>query len=205
ITDFTLDEAAKEKLGTYCTDDENEFDMIMFSNFILSQAGIAREATAYINKELVHEDADWIYWNNVTKLVVTACIGFADILMILHHSPNITTVEAKKVIHVFEKETQELLEILDNSEAAGDKEIYDIATPAANYDGELPANLCKMVGCKRVAGKTVDGLRKWAYWYNEWLVSTGINDIYEMHSNKLELEGVEYHFAKQSNQETNSE
>ncbi|KAJ1796681.1 hypothetical protein LPJ59_003599, partial [Coemansia sp. RSA 2399] len=178
------------------------FDMIMFSNVILAQDGIAREATAYINKELVHEDVDWIYWNSVTKLVVTACIGFADILIILHHSPNIAIVEARKVIHVFEKETQELLEILDNSGAAGDKDIYNLATPAANYDGELPANLCKMVARKTVDGKTVDGMRKWAYWYNDWLVSSGINDIYEMHSGKMELEGVEYHFAKQSNQET---
>ncbi|KAJ1664762.1 hypothetical protein EV178_003833 [Coemansia sp. RSA 1646] len=65
------------------------------------------------------------------------------------------TVEAAKVIERLDYETFYLYDLLNDTEAVDDKELYEIAIPAATYDQEAPANLRTMLECETIDEKVV--------------------------------------------------
>ncbi|KAJ2757698.1 hypothetical protein H4S06_003054 [Coemansia sp. BCRC 34490] len=200
MTAFTLDEDTKNNLKVYCNEEADQVSMIVFGNHLLRNDGVATDATVYVHRELESIEVDWISWDNATKLVVTSTIGFADLLMILAYSPKIYAIRAKKIIKKFDEEVKELFEMLDDAEIEDTSMLKKLALSALSYKGSSPADLCAMLSCKTIDRDASHGLCLWGGWYMRWLDKVGLNDIYEMFSDKLMLEGVEYHFPRTAKQ-----
>ncbi|KAJ1780783.1 hypothetical protein LPJ59_007190, partial [Coemansia sp. RSA 2399] len=161
-------------------------------NDILAQKGTTTTATVYINRELKQLDVKRIRWHHATNLVITSHIGFADILSILHNSPNIRAIEANKVIERLDYETFYLYDLLNGTKAVDDKELCDLATIAATYDQETPANMCAMLEREAIDCSAVHILRRWAHWYNDWLKRMSESNLYHVYRDRHLSKDVRY-------------